>query len=141
LLVVPWINERREEATPAAFLAGDAAGCRIICRPAIKNDSGADTPAHASACRVRRRLSAIVSFHSLDQPLHDNLLYIWSRITVERQIFIGRTEPSILSLPALRKGIARCAALHLDCVLASRTGGLYRFAPEKQLLTRQQHYM
>jgi hypothetical protein len=26
-------------------------------------------------------------------------------------------------------------------VLASRMGGLYRFALEKQLLTRQQHYM
>jgi hypothetical protein len=32
-----------------------------------------------------------------------------------RQIFVGRTEPSILSLAARRKGIARCAALHLDC--------------------------
>ena len=34
---------------------------------------------------------------------------------MERQIFIGRTEPSIVPLAVRRKGIARCAALHLDC--------------------------
>jgi hypothetical protein len=38
----------------------------------------------------------------------------------------------ILSLAARRKGIARFAALHLDCA-RSAEGGAYRFALEKQL--------
>ena len=47
-----------------------------------------------------------------------------------------RTEPSILSLAARRQGIARYAALHLDCA-RSAEGGAYRFALEKQLPSEQ----
>ena len=42
---------------------------------------------------------------------------------------------SILSLAARRKGIARFAALHLDCARFAEAGA-YRFALEKQLLFR-----
>jgi hypothetical protein len=43
------------------------------------------------------------------------------------------TGPSSLSLAARRKGIARFAALHLDCARSAERGA-YRFALEKQLL-------
>jgi len=42
------------------------------------------------------------------------------------QIKLARAPGLILSLAARRKGIARCAALHLDCA-RSAWGGRYRF--------------
>jgi hypothetical protein len=38
---------------------------------------------------------------------------------------------TILPLTARRKGIARCAALHLDCARSAERGA-YRFALQKQ---------
>ena len=43
-LVVPWINERREEATPAAFLAGDTLGYSLKS-PACAGNSETTKPA------------------------------------------------------------------------------------------------
>src|SRR6266513_1882053 len=47
----------------------------------------------------------------------------------------GRARGFILALAARRKGIARCAALHLDCARSVRRGA-YRFAFKRNCMPR-----